>query len=180
MRRMPVVMFLNAMIPGAGLVVLRREWLGLATSILFAVIALIFISSRWITPSDVPTWAMYLMLAGMILVWAGSMAMVVHRFRFVSDPELIAEIEQLRGQGADAIAAGDLDEAHRVLMVALSLDDEAAETWLIWSDLMERQNKVHAARVGWKRVLRLSKRQKNLDMARQRLGKKTGKTPEFS
>ena len=74
---MPKVLLLNAIIPGAGLVVLRREWLGLANSILFAVFALIFIFSRWITPSDIPAWASYLSLAGVIVVWIGSLVFVV-------------------------------------------------------------------------------------------------------
>jgi len=89
---MPKVLLLNAIIPGAGLVVLRREWLGLANSILFAVFALIFIFSRWITPSDIPAWASYLSLAGVIVVWIGSLVFVVQHGRVVSDPDFISEM----------------------------------------------------------------------------------------
>jgi hypothetical protein len=168
---MPKVLLLNALVPGAGLVVLRREWLGLATSILFAVFALIFIFSRWITPSDIPVWASSLALAGLILVWAGSLAAVVQRARFVSDPDLVAEIAHLRREGDEAITAGDFQEAHRVLLVALNLDDEDAETWLLWSKLTERQGSARVARTGWKRVLRLSRVEEHRALARQKLGR---------
>ncbi len=170
MGRMTFVMIINVLIPGAGLVVLRREWLGLATSVLFALLAIIFISSRWIIPSDIPSWAAYLSLIGLILVWVGSMVAVVQRARFVRDPEVIAEIKQLQQQGASAIEGGDLAEARRVLLVAINLDDEDAETWAIWSKLMEGQDNTRAAHVGWKRVLRLADRQELQIEARQRLG----------
>ncbi len=156
MNRVSVAMFLNAVVPGAGLIVLRREWLGLVVSVLFAVFSLIFIFSRWITPADIPTWAAYSALVGLILVWAGSMAVVVLRARFVGDPELVAEIEQLRKQASTAIESGDFTEAKRELLVALSLDDENAETWMVWSELMKRQGNARAARAGWKRVIRLT------------------------
>lgn len=171
MNRMPKVLLLNALVPGAGLVVLRREWLGLATSILFAVFALIFIFSRWITPSDIPGWASYLALIGLVLVWAGSQAFVVQRGRFLGDPDLVAEIAHLRQEGDAAIRAGDLQEAHRVLLVALNLDDEDAETWLLWSQLMEQQGNSKAARTGWKRVLRLGRKEEHRTLANQKLNR---------
>lgn len=170
MGRTPKIIFLNALVPGAGLVVLRREWLGLATSVLFAMFALIFIVSRWITPSDIPTWASYMALAGLILVWAGSLAVVVNRAKSIGDPDFIAEIEHLRQEGADAIAANDLEEAHRALLVALNLDDEDAETWLLWSKLMERQGNARAAQVGWKRLSLLSHVDEHRQLAKQKLG----------
>ncbi|MCA9252677.1 MAG: hypothetical protein R3E58_10685 [Phycisphaerae bacterium] len=169
MIRMPKVLLLNAIIPGAGLVVLRREWLGLANSILFAVFALIFIFSRWITPSDIPAWASYLSLAGVIVVWIGSLVFVVQHGRVVSDPDFISEIEHLRQEGQAAIEAGNLPEAHRVLLVALNLNDEDPESWLHWSRLMELQGDAQAAHAGWKRVLRLSRIEEHRLLAKQKL-----------
>lgn len=169
MKRTSFAILSNALVPGAGLVILRREWSGLATSILFAVFAQIVIFSRWITPLDIPTWASYVAMGGLLFVWAGSMWVVVRRARVLGDSILVEELDDLRRRGSEAIEGGDLKEAHRVLLVALSVNDEDAKTWVIWSELMQRLQKRKAARLGWKRVLQLSKDQQHRKAALEAL-----------
>ncbi|NOX57505.1 MAG: hypothetical protein GXP29_01435 [Planctomycetes bacterium] len=169
MKRSSVAMFSNVIVPGSGMVLLRREWSGLAVSVLFAVFAQILIFSKWITPLDVPGWASSVALGGACVVWAGSQWLVVRRIRAIRAPELAVELDHLRQQSIVAMEAGDFAEAHRELLVALSVNDEDAATWLLWSRLMRKMNKPRAARLGCRRVLQLSNNEQDRKAAREGL-----------
>ena len=46
--------WINAVVPGAGLIVRRREWFGLARSLLFALLAQIAVGGVWLWPAAIP------------------------------------------------------------------------------------------------------------------------------
>ena len=96
MRRVWFAVAINLVIPGGGLIVLRREWLGFAISILFVVLTQIAIFGLLIVPLDLPRWAVVVALAGMAGVWGLSQWLVVVRGRLVASPELESELCDLR------------------------------------------------------------------------------------
>ena len=121
MRRVWFAVAINLVIPGGGLIVLRREWLGFAISILFVVLTQIAIFGLLIVPLDLPRWAVVVALVGMAGVWVLSQWLVLVRGRLVASPELERELRDLRGRAREALARGDYAEANRALLVAISV-----------------------------------------------------------
>ncbi len=59
----------NILIPGAGLIVRCREWLGFSLSLIFAICGNVAIAGWLIAPNALPTWLMWLAVALTILSW---------------------------------------------------------------------------------------------------------------
>jgi len=155
MKRAKPARIVNLFVPGSGLILLRREWVGLATAGLFTVLAQTAILGWWVVPLDIPVWVATACGAGAALVWLQSQWSVWRRVRAIYAPALLRELADLRAQAAEALARGDLEEAHRVLLVALAVNDEDVELMMLWAALMQRMGRLRAARRTWRRVLAL-------------------------
>ena len=139
MKRYRYAIFLNVLIPGSGLIVLRREWLGLSISVLFSLFAQIVIFGWLIVPLDIPKWAVTASVAGLAAVWGLSQYLVFARIRQVSSPELARELHILRTRAREMMDRGEYAEARQVLLLARSVDDEDAESAVLWAKLTEQR-----------------------------------------
>ncbi len=162
---------LNLLAPGAGLIMLRREWLGAALALLFGVLAQVVVFGWLIVPADVPAWMVVVAGAAAAGVWGAGQWLLGRRLRLLRSPELAQELAQMRAEARRALDDGDLDEAHRTLLVALSVDDEDVELAVLWAQLMSAMGRRGDARRGWRRVLALATGESHVAAAREALGR---------
>ncbi len=146
---------LNVVIPGAGLVIVRREWLGLALALLFGVFAQIAIFGWWIVPEDIPRLLQVVAAAGVGGTWLGAQALLVQRLRLVTSPQIAEEMQTLVERARWAIDNGDWHEARQSLLVSRSLNDEHVEAAMLWAELMAKTGRRREARRWQRRIARL-------------------------
>lgn len=152
-----VAIVCNVIVPGAGLIVLQREWLGATLALVFGVTATVGVWSVWITPASVPTWASVcaLVLAGGC--WLVGQVVLRRRVMSYLDADVLAEVKSLREQALERTSAGDYDAAHRLLRFALTLNDEDVETNVQLAELLTLVGRFRPARRAWQRVDRLDR-----------------------
>lgn len=156
MRRETVARVVNVIAPGSGLILVRREWLGLALATLFAAAGQIAILGAWVIPLEVPGWLTAGAAGAGLLIWAHAQWLLHRRIRLSASPVLAEELVGLRRRAADALARADFADAQRILLVAMSINDEDADVAELWARLKSAQGEREAARRGWRRVLVLS------------------------
>jgi hypothetical protein len=148
---------LNILAPGAGLVILRREWLGILLAVAFACLGLTGLWGWLLIPLVIPSWLAKVSLAAAVLLWIWSQWLLLQRVKVICSPQLQQELRAMCERAAEAIAREELDAAYQTLLVAMALDDESAEVNARWADLMARMGRFDQARRAWRRVLRLSR-----------------------
>lgn len=156
MMRKSIAPWLNALVPGAGLILLRREWLGLLLALLFGLCAQIGLWGLFIVPASVPRWVTVAALVGAGLAWVCAQYTLVVQLRRSFGPGTTREVERLCQQAEEAIGGGDYDTAKELLLVALTLNDEDPGANVQWARLMTALGHVHRARRAWARVVQLS------------------------
>lgn len=145
---------LNLIIPGAGLVPIRREWLGLSLALLFAVCVNIWIAGQWIAPLAVPHWLSLLALALGILGWISAQALLIHHTR--RHEAIQKEVDSLVAQARRDVLRGEIDSAHAALEAAGALDSERADVLAAEADLRESQGDSEMALQLRKRILHVA------------------------
>lgn len=169
MKRARIAIFVNVLVPGSGLIVLRREWLGLAVAVLFTVLAQIAVFGRWIVPQDVPAWVSGGASLAAGAVWGLAQWLGWAQARFNESAELRRELEMLRARAEEALARGDNAAARRELLAAGSLDDEDVACLALWARLMTETGETAAARRAWRRVVALDAKGADVQAARAAL-----------
>jgi hypothetical protein len=64
-----MLQLINILIPGAGLIVRCREWLGFSLSLIFAICGNVAMAGWLIAPNALPSWLTWLAVALTILAW---------------------------------------------------------------------------------------------------------------
>lgn len=146
---------LNVLVPGSGLVILRREWLGLCLALLYGLLAQTALWGVWLIPISIPRLVVVGSAISAAAVWAGAQWLLIQRWRLVAAPEVELELERLLAQADAAMETGELESARRILLVARSLNDEHIGVNMRWGRLMQLMGRFHRARSTWRRVLRL-------------------------
>ncbi len=152
MYRKRLAVLFNLMVPGTGLIILRREWLGFTLAILFGVVTQIVILGLWVVPQDIPRWIWFTAVLVTIGVWLFAQWRLLIRVRDENSPDFAKELEELRSLAELALQKEDFDEARRVLLVALKINDEDLAVQVLWARLMRLTRPGKSARVAWKRV----------------------------
>ncbi|MCP4594761.1 MAG: hypothetical protein GY842_28855 [bacterium] len=155
--RKAVAPWLNLAVPGAGLILLRREWLGLTWAILFCLCAQTCLWGWLIVPKLIPGWLTSSAAGGAILTWVGAQYTLVVRLRRAFGAGVEQEVGRLCGLAQTALEAGDYTRAREMLLVALTLNDEDAQVNSLWAQLMTALGKIAQARRAWTRVVRLTR-----------------------
>ncbi len=145
----------NLLVPGCGLIVLRREWLGLAVAALYGLLGEVVLLGTLIVPGTVPAWVTTACVTGAVLVWLGAQWRLFVGLRAADGPALVRELAILRQQAADAAVNGAYDQACDILRVALALNDEDLACNIQWAELMTLMGRFREARRGWRRVEQL-------------------------
>jgi len=161
----------NILVPGAGLIVLRREWLGLAVAMLFCVFLQCAIFGGWLAPASIPPAVTVVAFLAAMLTWALSQWQLIRRFRETCGPHAEREIYLLGQRSDDAAAANQLDDAQDLLMTALRLNDEHVDTLIRWANLMTRQARYRDAKRAWQRIRQLDRSSEHRQLADHALQK---------
>ncbi len=167
--RRKIAILSNLLIPGSGLILLRREWLGLATALLFGAAVQTVLAGTLVVPESVPG----LLTAGCVgvavTVWLTSQWQMVVRLRLVCGSALKDELVELRERAAAAAERRRFAEAIDIMRLALSLNDEDLECNLEWAKLMTAMGRFPEARRAWHRILRLDRNRSHSREAKEAL-----------
>ena len=153
--RYHAAILLNLLVPGTGLILLRREWLGVALAGLYGVLVQLGLWGCLVAPARMPTWLVVCSLAGGAVVWLAAQVLLRQRLPLLRNPELDKELSTLRDQAAEHAAKGSYDDAWAVLQVALAINDENLETNVQTAELMSTLGRFREARRAWHRVRQL-------------------------
>lgn len=151
-----ITWILNLILPGTGLVVRRREWLGLSTAVLFAICGNVAIAGWAIAPAAVPGWLTRLALAMGLIAWLWAQILYYRQGRVLARTRRV--LMNLLDDARVALASNDLPAARRALDGAAALDDENVELHVLRARLCEKEGAREAMRAAWHRVLTLDRR----------------------
>ncbi|HWL95041.1 MAG TPA: tetratricopeptide repeat protein [Phycisphaerae bacterium] len=115
----------NLLLPGLGLILLRREWLGLSISLLFAAAGNFSIAGAWIAPDSFPRWLVWIGWILAIAVWLLAQWMLVRHRKALAARR--SQVRALVGKAAALIQNGELAAAQSILEEALLFDAEDSE-----------------------------------------------------
>jgi hypothetical protein len=165
---------LNLLLPGSGLILLRREWLGAAVAVLFGLLTEVGIWGCLIAPAAVPTWVVTASLVAAGVLWLGAQVLLRRQLATFETPAVRRELEHLRRQAAQLLAAGDTDQALDTLAVALALNDEDLESLVQQAELLTRLGRTHDAQRVWRQIRQLDRTHRYLPRAADPAGELTG------
>lgn len=155
-KRYRAAVVLNLLVPGTGLILLRREWLGLASALLFGLCLEVALFCALISPLSLPFRVQVVAWVAAASIWAAAQLLLRTRLIFLTDPDLPVQIATLRQRAAGALEAGNLGQARGLLRLALAVDDEDPETNACWARLLEALGKPKDASRVWRRLSGLS------------------------
>ncbi|MFQ5489271.1 MAG: hypothetical protein ACE5GE_01005 [Phycisphaerae bacterium] len=164
----------NLLVPGSGLIVLRRDWLGLALALLFGVFGQVALWGTLIVPAVVPGWLTTGSLAAATGIWLGAQWQLWERAKVIAGPALQHELSILSRQAQQYASEGHYAKAEDILRLALSINDEDLACNLRWAELMTLLGKSSQARRAWHRVLHLDRKSQHRRQAQQALATLSG------
>ena len=112
---------INLFVPGAGLVLLRRPWLGVTLALLFSLSAHVVIAGLWIAPLAVPRVVLRVVAVAGVLIWVLTQWLVRIRIRLVLGGD--ARRALLRDRAIEAMQSGRYEESADLIRQALRIDD---------------------------------------------------------
>ncbi|MFQ5412027.1 MAG: hypothetical protein ACE5EC_07005 [Phycisphaerae bacterium] len=128
---------LNLILPGTGLIVRRREWLGMAMAAVFAICGNVGIAGRTIAPEAVPGWLTVLAIVLAVLSWVLAQILCYRQGRVLSRMEHV--LRQLLANGRSALESNDLTAARRALGGASAIDEENIELHALMACLSKKE-----------------------------------------
>ena len=146
---------LNLLVPGAGLIALRREWLGVANALLFGVLAEVALLGGLLMPAAISAAVTVSASMAAGAVWLWSQRYWWRRWREAGGNAAFRELALLRDRASEAATTGNLIEAIDFLNAALLINDEDLEANTRLAELFERIAQNGAAAKAWRRVLQL-------------------------
>ncbi|HOW70660.1 MAG TPA: hypothetical protein PKY77_08670 [Phycisphaerae bacterium] len=150
MKRFLQVTVMNLIVPGTGLMMLGRGWLGLALAVWFALAAEVAIAGLLIAPAVVERWAALAVGGFALAAWFVAQGLLISRIRFLLDPALPRELAILRRLARGCLAHGKWKAARSALLLAMSVDDGDAETRLLWARLVSETAGGRRAWAAWR------------------------------
>ncbi len=153
-----LVWLLNLILPGAGLIVRRREWLGVALALVFGISGNVALAGLLIAPEALPAWMPAAAIVLCVLAWVGSQVLLRLQCRRLEN--CAKGVEALLAASRAALADGDINLAQESLESAVSLDEEHVEVNVLWARLCQQQGKPTEARQWWSRVAELDVRRR--------------------
>jgi len=144
---------LNLLLPGCGLILQRRDWLGFALAMLYGVCGNIALAGWLIAPDEIRPGVRAAAVGVCIFTWLLAQ-WLLHRHV----GELAKATRTIAGLLREAQAAlrdDDPAAARRALELALTLDPEHVELCVLRARLAEREGDAVVARRVWQQVLTL-------------------------
>ncbi|MCG8404959.1 MAG: hypothetical protein MI923_07165 [Phycisphaerales bacterium] len=160
---------LNVLLPGAGLILRRREWLGLSMAVLFAICGHIVIAGFLIAPETIPSWLVRLAVSLVVLAWCLSQYLCYRQGLIFARTR--RGLSNLLSEAHAAMKANDLAAAERALDSGLALDDEEVELHVLRARMFGLTGDRPAMLNEWRRVLKLDRHKRYRDEARDAMQK---------
>jgi len=157
-RRFAWAIGLNLIAPGAGLVILRREWFGLTVATLFALLAQTGLYGSIVDPTLVRADGARFCGAAAVVVWIFAQAAAIFRARKVLGQRARREIASIVHQASDALEERRYVDAVDLLNVALHVNDESSELRIALARVLTVMGQFDKARSVWESVLDLDVR----------------------
>lgn len=145
-RRIFLAIALNIVIPGPGLTLVGRPWVGVGLTIWFAVCAELALFGLLIAPATLPHWLSLVAAGAAVLAWLVGQGLLAARIRFLRSANLPRQLAILGRLAERAITHGDYRTAQAAISVALSMDDTDGPTHLLRARLAECRGHLWAAR----------------------------------
>lgn len=145
---------LNALVPGAGLIVLRREWLGTWLALLFVLPAQGALWGWLLVPEEIPPAVAGVLAIAAGGVWVLAQVLLGLRIRLVTSARVEHTLRLLLKEAEAALLEGRLREADELIGVALGIDDESPAVRALQARLLAEQSEVTESRRWWSYVLR--------------------------
>ena len=150
-----MALFLNLILSGSGLILRRREWLGLSMAMIFAICGHVAIAGWLIAPEAVPHWLTRLAVLLGVLTW------VLSQFLFYRQGRILARMKlglaSLLSEARRALENDDLTSARRALDNGVMLDDENVELHAMRARLSVMEGDDRGMQAEWRRVLELDR-----------------------
>lgn len=158
-RRPGTAILMNLLVPGSGLIVLGRVWLGIALAAWFGLSAEVAVCGWLIAPATIPLGITAGAAVLSALAWLAGQGLIIARIRFLNDPNLAEDLAVLRGLAEMAVDRKDWTAARSALRVALSIDDGDLRTRVLWARFLTLRGKNARARRAWQEVRQLDREQ---------------------
>lgn len=120
-----MVWMLNVIVPGSGLVLRRREWLGLLLSLVFAICANLAVAGWLVAPAAVPRWLT--ILAALLAVGSWLFAQYLYWAQGAVEVRRAQTVAGLLTEARSSLLRHDFDAADRELAAAAELDADNHE-----------------------------------------------------
>ena len=147
----------NLIAPGAGLVILRRDALGVSLVVLFAILAQVAIWGILLVPSSIPDPVSVAAFVGAGVVWLAAQWMAHNQARRALGVEVERELALLRDRVARAIEDERFADARDLLGIGLQINDEDLDLNVQTARLLMLDGQLPEARRAWRRVVDLDR-----------------------
>jgi hypothetical protein len=144
---------LNVIVPGAGLIVRRREWLGFSLALVFGICGNVALAGWLIAPAAVPGWLVQVAAGLCGLSWLLSQWLMLRQGILLE--RHAAGLAALLQDARSALESGDTASARLALDSAAAMDDERAEFHVLRARLCDLDGDGQGMRAAWRHVLRL-------------------------
>jgi hypothetical protein len=144
---------LNLCLPGLGLIVLRREWLGLSLAVVYGICGNVALAGWLIAPAAVPAWLTLLAFVLTVLTWLAGQ--LLHWRQMQSQSRCESDMRVLLHEAQCALEKGEIESARVCLESAFALDDEHVELHLLRARLFALEGDHRAARKALRRATKL-------------------------
>ncbi len=146
---------LNVLLPGAGLIIRRREWLGFSLALVFGINGNVVLAGRLIAPAAIPAW-LTLIATGLTCVSWVSAQVLLRRQNLLLAHRAEGVSVALR-EVTSALAYDDRAAARLALESGFAMDDENAELHMLRARLCEMEGDDDGMRAACHGVLKFGR-----------------------
>lgn len=151
--RLRFAIVLNVLLPGCGLIPVRRPLLGFAVAMLFTACAQVTLWGAWIAPEMVSTPLLAGAAGAAALLWIAAQWLLLRQLRRIPNPtDRRSQLATCFALAEQAVVEGRFTEARGALDVALTVDDENTETYARLARLTAKVGSYDEARRAWRMV----------------------------
>ena len=144
---------LNLLIPGTGLIIRRREGLGVCLALVFGIGGNLALAGFLIAPEAIPKWLSWFGFGLAAFAWLAAQPLLWRQGRELARRE--RGLAAILGEARSALDMGDLASARTSIETGVAIDEENVELTVLWARLCVIEGDRQAAQMAWQRVLRL-------------------------
>ena len=147
---------INLIIPGTGLILMRREWAGFLLALVFGLGANAAIAGFYIAPEAIPYSFSSLSVVIAVFAWILAQILLHRQSKYLA--RTCVDLAALLARSREAMTRGDVEVAGRTISDAINLDGEDIEANVLWARYcVQIGDRDQACRV-WQRVCKLDSR----------------------